>query len=130
MLPHKSAMPAFYKIDRDRQLVLSSGTGILNKTEALALQNRLLADSDFDPSFSQLLDFTHITQFDFTAADVHQLALHSIFSVDSRRAILVPNDLGFGLGRMYGILREAAGERGIRVFRELEDALDWVLRKQ
>jgi hypothetical protein len=41
----------------------------------------------------------------------------------------VTNDLAFGLGRMYGILRESAGEHGIRVFRSLEETLEWVLSK-
>jgi hypothetical protein len=122
-------MPAFYKIEKERRLVLSSGTGVFSKEDALFHQNRLLADPDFDPNFSQLLDFTHITHIDLSAADIQQLALRNIFSPDSRRAILVTNDLAFGLGRMYGSLRESAGEHGIRVFRSLEEALEWVLSK-
>ena len=123
-------MPAFYKIDKERRLVLSSGTGVFNKEAAQSHQERLLADPEFDSSYSQLMDFTHVTQIDLTAADVQQLALRNIFSPESRRAFLVTNDLGFGLGRMFEILRESAGERGIRVFRDLEEALDWVLAKQ
>jgi len=30
---------------------------------------------------------------------------------------------------MFEILRETMGERGIRVFRDLNEALDWVLAK-
>lgn len=123
-------MPAFYKIDKERRLVLSSGIGVFNLEDARSHQERLIADPDFDPSYSQLLDFTHTTQIDLTPADVRQLAVRNIFSPNSRRAFLVPNDLAYGLGRMYEILREAAGERGIRIFRNLEDALDWVLSKK
>lgn len=89
-----------------------------------------MADPDFDPRYSQLVDYTHITRIDLTPADVRQLAVRNIFSPDSRRAFLVPNDLAFGLGRMFEILREAAGERGIRIFRSLDEALEWVLSKQ
>jgi len=123
-------MPAFYKIDKERRLVLSSATGSFNKEDALGHQNRLRADPDFDPTFSQLMDFTHVTQVLLTPADVKQLAISNIFSKESRRAFLVANDLEFGLARMYEILRENAGERGIRVFRSLEEALDWVLSRQ
>ncbi|MGH9741812.1 MAG: hypothetical protein ACRD51_05605 [Candidatus Acidiferrum sp.] len=123
-------MPAFYKIDKERKVVLSSGTGVFTKEDALSHQDRLVADPDFDSSYSQLLDFTHITRIDLTATDVQHLALRNIFSPQSRRAILVPTDLGFGLGRMFEILRENAGEQGIRIFRNLEEALDWVLSKQ
>ena len=123
-------MPLFYKIDKERRFVMSSATGVLNRDYALAHQNRLLADPDFDPSYSQLMDFTHVAQIALTAADVEFLAVRNVFSPDSRRAILVPNDLGFGLGRMFEILRESAGEHGIRIFRNLEEALEWVLAKQ
>jgi hypothetical protein len=122
-------MPAFYKIDKARRLVLSSGTGVFSREDALSHQNPLLADRDFDPSFSQLLDFTHITHIELGTPDIQQLALRNIFSPDSRRAILVSNDLAFGFGRMYGILRESAGEHGIRVFRTLEEALEWILSR-
>jgi hypothetical protein len=123
-------MPAFYKIDKDRRLVISSATGAFNKEDALGHQNRLRADPDFDPTYSQLMDFTHVTQILLTAVDVQQLALANIFSKESRRAFLVANDLAFGLARMFEILRENAGEEGIRIFRNLEEALDWVLSKQ
>ena len=123
-------MPAFYKIDKERRLVLSSGSGVFDLDEARSHQERLLADPEFDPTYSQLMDFTHVTRIELTAADIQHLAVRNIFSPDSRRALLVPNDLAYGLGRMYEILRGAAGERGIRVFRNLEDALDWVLSKQ
>jgi len=42
---------------------------------------------------------------------------------------VVPNDVIFGLARMYEILRELQGETGIRVFRTLDEALDWVAPK-
>ena len=90
----------------------------------------MLSDPDFDPSYSQLVDFTQITEFDLSAEDIRQMARRKVFSPDSRRAILVPNEHGYGLGRMFESLRDAAGERGIRVFRKLEEALDWVLSKQ
>jgi hypothetical protein len=50
-------MPIFYKIDKDRKLVLSTGSGFVTKMEALAHQDQVLNDPDFDPSFSQLADF-------------------------------------------------------------------------
>ncbi|HMD39940.1 MAG TPA: hypothetical protein VKH15_11700 [Candidatus Acidoferrum sp.] len=122
-------MPTFYKIDKERRLVMSTGTGIFNKEEALSHQRRLLADPDFDPSYSQLTDFTHITQFDLSAQDVRQLAQRSVFAPDARRAFLVASDLAFGLARMFEMFSEGAGEQGIRIFRNLEEALDWVLAK-
>ena len=119
-------MPAFYKIDKERKLVLSSGSGVLTREDVLGHQDRLSQDPDFDPSFSQLSDFTHITKVDLTPEDVRLAAKRNIFSPQSRRAMVVNNDLQYGLARMFEIHRELAGEKGIRVFRKIEEALDWV----
>jgi hypothetical protein len=122
-------MPAFYKIDKERRLVLTTVWGVFTFADAVSHQRKLAKDSDFDPSLSQIADFTQVTQFDVTADDIHRFAQSSIFSPMSRRAILVPNEAAFGIGRMYEILRGLEGEKGIRVLRTLEEALDWVFPK-
>jgi hypothetical protein len=123
-------MPAFYKIDKERRLVLSSGAGTFTLADALGHQEKLAGDPDFDPSFSQLMDFSHITGFDIDADGVRRLAQRSIFSPHSRRAIIMKSEAAYGLARMFEILREAAGEHGIHVFRNLDEALDWILSKE
>jgi hypothetical protein len=122
-------VPAFYKIDKERRLVMTTASGVVGLADGLAHQNKLRNDPDFDPRFSQLMDFTHATRVDLTGEDVRNLAEATIFSPASRRAILAPNDSVYGLARMFEILREMAGERGIRVFRNLDEALEWVLAK-
>jgi hypothetical protein len=122
-------MPAFYKIDKERRLVLSSASGILTSSDALSHQQRLASDPDFDPSFSQIADFTQVSQIRLSPDDIRQLAQRSIFSPHSRRAIIVPNDLAYGFARMFEMLREDQGDVGTRVFRTLEEALNWVLSK-
>lgn len=122
-------MPAHYKIDKERRLVMSTMFGVATLADGLAHQEKLRKDPDFDPSFSQLMDFTHVVKIEITAEDVRTLAQQSIFSPDSRRAMLVSSDLAFGLSRIFEVLRESFGEQGIRVFRNLDDALDWVLAR-
>jgi ATP phosphoribosyltransferase regulatory subunit HisZ len=123
-------MPYFYKIDKQRRLVMSTAAGVLSKADVLWHQDQLLKDPDFDPSFSQLSDLTHVTRFDVTAAGMREMTARTIFSSESRRAVIVKNELGYGLSRMFEILRESKGERGIRVFRNLEEALDWIVGKE
>jgi hypothetical protein len=123
-------MPFFYKIDKQRRLVMSTAAGVLSKAEVLGHQDQLLKDPDFDPSFSQLSDLTHVTGFEVTQADMRELTERTVFSPESRRAVIVSTDLAYGMSRMFGIFRESKGERGIRVFRKLEDALDWVIGKE
>lgn len=119
-------MPAFYTIDKERGLVLSSGAGILTKEDILGHMNRLSTDPDFDPNFCQLLDFTNLTAVEIGPDDVREFAQRDIFSSDSRRAFVVKDDLHFGLARMFGIHRELRGEMGIRVFRNFDEAMDWI----
>ncbi len=122
-------MPFYYKIDKERRLVMSTGAGVLTVANSLAHQDELLKDPDFDSSFFQLMDLTHVTKLEHTDEDVRRVAQRSVFSPNSRRAILVSADEAFGVVRMFQVLRESLGENGIRVFRDLDDALEWVLVK-
>jgi hypothetical protein len=122
-------MPFSYKIDKERKIVMSTGYDVFTLADALEHQEKLRKDPNFDPSFCQLMDFTHVTKLDLRGDDVRRLAQASIFARDSKRAILVTNDTAFGLARMFAILRSTLGEEGIQAFRNLDDALDWVLAK-
>jgi len=123
----EEVMPVFYKIETERRLVLSTASGALSQADVLAHQQKLLNDPDFDPTFSQIADFRQVTSFDLSADEIRFLAQRSIFSPHARRALIAPNDLGYGLARMFEMLRESQGDQATRVFRTLEEALDWVL---
>lgn len=105
---------------------MSTADGVLTRQDILGHMDRLSNDPDFDPDFCQLIDFTQITGVEFGPEDVRQFAERSIYSSRSRRALLVKDDLQFGLARMYEIHRELKGESGIRVFRSADEALDWI----
>jgi hypothetical protein len=120
-------MPAFFKIDKERRLVMSTAAGVFTLNDGLGHQDRLLKDPDFSSHFSQLLDFTHVTSIEITPDGVRRLAQRTVFSSDSRRSILVGSDLMFGLARMFLIFRETQGEKGVRIFHSLDEALLWVL---
>jgi hypothetical protein len=123
-------MSAFYTIDKERRLVMTSGAGPLTREDVFGHMNRLSADPDFEPDFCQLADFRHITDILFGPEEVRQFAERDIYSPSARRAFLVRDDLQFGLARMFEIHRELRGETGIRVFRTLDEALGWVLQGQ
>jgi len=119
-------MLAFYKIDKEHRVVLSTASGVFDLAAALAHQDQLLVDPDFNPSYSQLLDYSHVTEVRIDTNDVRKLAERSVFWPCSRRAIYVTRDIEYGFARMFEMLRENAGEKGIRVFRNLDDALTWI----
>jgi hypothetical protein len=120
-------MPFFYKIDKERKLVMSTAAGELTKADVLLLQDQLRKDPDFDPNFSQLSDLTHVTTMNITGAEMQELAERTAFSPTARRAVIARNDLAFGMARIFEQMRETRGDVGIRVFRKLEDALNWIV---
>ena len=119
-------MPAFYKIDKEHRVVLSTASGIFDLAAALAHQDQLLVDPDFHPTYSQLIDYSHVTEVKLDANDIRKLAERSVFWPCSRRAMYVTRDIEYGFARMFEMLRENAGEKGIRVFRNLDDAPTWI----
>ena len=123
-------MPATYEIDKKRRLVITTGLDPLTLADALAHQERLLKDPDFDSRFSQIMDLTRVNFSAFGADDVRKVAERNIFSSESRRAIVVSSTLVYGFGRMFEILREIAGEKGIRIFRDVDEAVDWILSER
>jgi hypothetical protein len=127
---YTSGMPAFYKIDKTHKLVLSTASGVFDLVSALAHQDQLLADPEFDPSYSQLLDFTHITGTEIDAESVRKIAERTIFWPCPRRAILINKDVEHNFVRLFQMLRENDGEDGIRIFRSLDAALAWIFAGQ
>jgi hypothetical protein len=90
------------------------------------LIRRLLADLHFDPSFSQLFDFLAITSVRLTSDEIRRLAETTVFLPLSPRAFVVSSDLTFALSRMFDSYRRLKGEEGIRIFRDLDEALHWL----
>ena len=57
---------------------------------------------------------------------IRKFAERNVFWPCARRGILVSNDVEYGFARMFEMLRENAGEKGIRVFGILDDAVAWI----
>jgi len=122
-------MPAFFEIEKHHRLVITSASGVVTMAEALAHNQKLRKDPDFDPSFSQLIDLSNVTKIELNREDILTLAQDPILSDNSRRAILATGDLTFGLARMFEMFRESKGKETIRVFRNRDEARAWVLGK-
>ena len=119
-------MPNSYKIDKKRRFVLSTVSGEITYAEMLAHQRDLSADRDFDPSFTHIADLTYATLDRISPEELLKFAQRSIFSPEARRAIIISNAEDYELGRMYETLRGLEGQTGVRAFRTLEEALDWI----
>lgn len=120
-------MPATYRIDKARRLVVSTASGFLTAADILAHQRKLQVDPSFDPDCSQIVDCSAVTGIDLSPDDVRSVTAATIFSPHSRRAIVVATDEQFGFAGMFKMMREAQGEYGIRVFRNQAEAMRWAL---
>ena len=124
-------MPFDYRIDVARRLVLSTGQGRVTFADVKAHQDRLLSDPHFDPSFNQLNDLVAVTHLVVSGEQGRNLALRHVFSPASKRAIVAVNPHVFGLARLmqtYHSLAEGGSE--VRVFSNLDAALEWLGLKQ
>ncbi len=120
-------IPTTYNIDKEHKLVLTTGFGFVTKEEVLILQDQMSNDPELDPTFSQIVDFAQLTGTDIGLADVHIFAQRDAFSTESRRAIVVKGDVAFGFAKIFELCRQLSGAHGIRVFRDGDEAFDWIL---
>ncbi|MBW2287885.1 MAG: hypothetical protein JRG80_05145 [Deltaproteobacteria bacterium] len=115
-----------YKIDVPNRLVRTHVDGTLTDADLIDGDSALRNDPEFDPAYFQLLDLREADGSEVTAVGIRALASRPpLFTSSARRALVVQTDLGFGMGRMFELLREGkSGE--VRVFRSLEEACDWL----
>jgi hypothetical protein len=117
-----------YTIDPARKLVRVLVTGSLAVDDALLHQSRLKADPAFDPIFSQITIFTNVLQHSLDAAALRSIAQNAPYGPGARRAFVLPNDLGYGLGRMFQAYADGTARGEVAIFRDEAEALAWALR--
>jgi hypothetical protein len=119
-------MPLTYEIDDMRGVITVTATGELTDQQLIDLHNRFASDPAVRPAFAILFDMRGATDAGVTPEGVRNLAgLPFIVSRESKRAVVVRTDLGFGMARMYGLRREARGP-AFEVFRDIDEAKRWV----
>jgi hypothetical protein len=118
-------VPESYEIDQRRELVISRAWKSLSDRELRDHYDRLRADRQFDPAYRQLIDLREVKDFTLTTAVMLGTALAHVFRSGIPRAIVVANDMQFGLARMFAAYSEADGQV-VQVFREPQAANEWL----
>jgi hypothetical protein len=119
-------MPQSYRIDPEHRLVISRGWGELTDQDSDEQRRELASDPDFHPEFDSLVDLRAVTKVSASPRTIHNAARRSVFSQESRRAIIAPTDSAFGLSRMFGTLAEQEGHERVGVFRTPAAAMEWL----
>jgi hypothetical protein len=114
------------EIDRTSRVVILGVRGELDDAGLLALAADLRDHPDVKADFALLIDLREASGRAVTADGVRALVAQPlVLSPESRRAVVVPTHLGFGMARMYEMLREHGGG-ATRAFRDFDEARRWV----
>jgi hypothetical protein len=120
-----------HRIDPARRLVLAKVLGTLTDAEILAYKHEVWSCPEV-AGYDELVDVSDVERIALPSAErVRQLASLSS-GMDARTpaklAIVAPQDVQFGLGRMYQVYREleSRSTKQVHVFRSLELALAWL----
>ena len=109
-------------IDVVRKIIYSSFEGELNDEDILTHGTMLKHHPEFNPDFSEIVDFRKITRINVTVQFINSMAKSpSLFKPSSRHAVIAPHDLIYGIGRMYQMLAEET-RPNMAVVRTLEEA--------
>lgn len=118
-------MLLLYEIDPVFRVVTVTMGGELTDEDFRSIYEVLKNDRLVQPDFALIVDFGQATGTNFTDSGVQALAhFPSLFSVESRRAVVVPSGAGLGMMKLYEFWR---GEPAIqfRTFHDLDEAREW-----
>jgi hypothetical protein len=118
-----------YQIDRIQGIVFTRCHGTVEAADMWSFADRLRRDPAFDVNQRQLIDLTEMVGMTASFEAIRNFATNrngDPFSGHSRRAVVAPRNLAYGLARMYEALREGKEQGRFRVFRTMAEALDWL----
>jgi pimeloyl-ACP methyl ester carboxylesterase len=118
-------MPAMYRIDVARRLVLSRAWAVFTPQDLFDHFTMLAADPAFDPIFSQLVDLRDVERTELTPPIIRRHALERLFDRTAQRALVVSSPYHYELARIYAAFAEYASQN-VRVFRDMHDAEEWL----
>jgi hypothetical protein len=115
-------VPVIISIDHEQRLAKRTYSGVVTSHDLLDSIREYRSTPGFDPSYDELMDFRAAEKIEAPVEDIRQCAITPVpFSNDTKRVILAPQELIFGLARMYQILGEDI-HPNISVVRTLEEA--------
>ena len=122
-------MPITYSIDVDEKLVYIVGSGRLTDEEMVDCVRDLRSDPMLQPDMNVLSDMRAI-EMGFTPNGIRKM-LDIMVSTEDRRseayaALVVTQDVTFGMGRMLQLRARDHVTPHFEVFRDLEKARDWL----
>jgi hypothetical protein len=102
-------MPVVLKIDPQRKVVHSAFYGRITDAELLGHRKRIADDPDFFPQFSDIVDFTDVTEVAITENAIITLAANpTLFSSTALHIVIAPDVVLFQLGAKFKDLAQSS----------------------
>ena len=121
-----------YQIDEERRMVLAQGRGVVSPEDVFAYQREVWSRPEV-AGFNELFDMSEVERIvppsKGSVRDLADLAAGMDSSgCSSKFAIVAPEDLAFGIARMYESYREfdPRSTKEVAVFRTLAAAMKWL----
>jgi hypothetical protein len=128
-IPEKQPMPISYRVDHEAKVVVCVGHGVFSDSDVFGYQREVWSRKDVK-GYNELVDMTRVERIALPHADrVKDLAsLASEMddpSTHTRMAVVAPDNLAYGLGRMFQAYRELdrRSTKEVGVYRTMEEAL-------
>lgn len=115
-----------YWIVPAKRLVVVRGSGVVADQETLSLRRALGNDTRFASDLCELADYREVTDFVLSSLTLRILGAINPYGARSRRALVAPTDLVYGMMRMWQLRRAPESADHVEVFREMKDALEWL----
>lgn len=116
-------MPADYTISTAHRVILSYAWGVFTFEDAKLHRARLLQDRDFSPDHRQYMHLLDVSHIEMSSDEIRYLAHGTVLAPHSRRAMVAPLNLPFGLSRMFEAYSD---QQTVRVFRRVDEAAAWL----
>jgi hypothetical protein len=117
-------------IDEEKNIRSQVVRGAIDVSELAEYLKGLYAATD---SYSEMNVFWDLQEADFSAVSGDDVRTFMAYvgkirgqGGESRAALVVSNDLDFGLSRMYQILMEGATSSAVEVFKDKDKAKQWI----
>ena len=95
-------MPVVLKIDPQRKVVHSAFYGRITDAELLGQRKRISSDPDFNPQFSDIVDFSGVTDSEISESAVAALAANpTLFRSFVVHIVIAPDAVMFLMGKKF-----------------------------
>ena len=125
-------MPVSFQADASKRRIFAQASGAIGQQDLFAYQKDVGLNPEL-AGFDELLDLALVESLLDIRLDNLKALAHYAASMDdpkqpSKFALVAPQDLFFGLGRMYESLRESApnASRQVAAFRTRAEAEAWL----